>query len=105
MKPGAPSITSSDGDIQATTLTVKWSEPADNGGSPITAYRVVLLRNGAEITIQNVTDPGKTSLPVGDLDMNTEYNVMVFARNFVFEGPAGNKKARTKFEGENIVVI
>ena len=104
-KPGAPSITSSEGDIQATSLTVKWSEPADNGGSPITAYRVVLLRNGAKITNQNVTDPGETSLPVGNLDKNTEYNVMVFARNFVFEGPAGNKKVRTKVEGENIVVI
>ena len=104
-KPGAPSITSSEGDIQATSLTVKWSEPADNGGSPITAYRVVLLRNGAKITIQNVTDPGKRSLSVGDLDKDTEYNVMVFARNFVFEGPAGNKKVLTKFQGENILVI
>ena len=66
---------------------------------------MVLLRNGAEITIQNVTDPGKTSLPVGDLDKDTEYNVMVFARNFVFEGPAGNKKVLTKFQGENILVI
>ena len=66
---------------------------------------MVLLRNGAEITIQNVTDPGKTSLPVGDLEMNTEYNVSVFARNFVFEGPAGNKKVRTKVKGENIVII
>ena len=66
---------------------------------------MVLLRNGAEITNQNVTNPGKTSLPVGNLDKSTEYNVMVFARNFVFEGPGGNKKVRTKFEGENIVVI
>ena len=66
---------------------------------------MVLLRNGAEITNQNVSDPGKTSLPVGNLDKNTEYNVTVFARNFVFEGPAGNKTVRTKFEGENVVVI
>ena len=103
-KPGAPNITSSEGDIQATSLTVKWSEPPDDGGSPITAYRVVLLRNGVKITNQNVTDPGKTSLPVGNLDKNAEYNVKVFARNFVFEGRAGNKKVRTKFEGENVVI-
>ena len=66
---------------------------------------MVLLRSGAEIMIQNLTDPGKTSLPVGNLDKNTEYNVKVFARNVVFEGPAGNKKVRTKVEGENIEII
>ena len=66
---------------------------------------MVLLRNGAKITNQNVTDPGETSLSVGNLNKTTEYNVMVFARNFVFEGPAGNKKVRTEVEGENIVVI
>ena len=66
---------------------------------------MVLLRNGDEITNQNITNPVKRSLPVGNLDKDTEYNVTVFARNFVFEGPAGNKKVRTKFEGENIAVI
>ena len=65
----------------------------------------MLLKNGAEIANENVTDPDKTSLSVGGLDVNTEYNVSVFARNFVFEGPAKNGKVQTKFVGENIVVI
>ncbi|KAJ7384319.1 hypothetical protein OS493_022426 [Desmophyllum pertusum] len=98
-KPGSPTITSSTGDIQATSLTVKWTPPADNGGSPITAYRVVILKDGIEIKNVNITNPGTTSLSVGDLERVTKYIVKVFARNAVFQGPAGQKKMKTKYEG------
>ncbi|KAJ7371875.1 hypothetical protein OS493_022596 [Desmophyllum pertusum] len=98
-KPGSPTITSSTGDIQATSLSVKWTPPADNGGSPITAYRVVILKGGNEIKNVNITDPGTTSLSVGGLERNTEYIVKVFAINAVFEGLAGEKAMKTKFEG------
>ena len=101
-KPGAPGITSSDADIQATSLTINWREPTDNGGSPITAYRVVILRTGIEIRNENITDPSTTSLSVGGLDKDTKYTVKVFARNFVFEGPAGSKTVQTRHEGEAI---
>ncbi|XP_078381426.1 muscle, skeletal receptor tyrosine-protein kinase-like [Oculina patagonica] len=56
-KPGSPVIVFSSSDIQATSLTVKWTAPADDGGSPITAYRVVILKGGTEIRNENVTDP------------------------------------------------
>ena len=62
-KPGSPTIAQSD--IQATSLTVKWTVPADNGGSPITAYRVVILKDGANIKNFNITDPGTTSWNAG----------------------------------------
>ncbi|KAJ7384312.1 hypothetical protein OS493_022419 [Desmophyllum pertusum] len=98
-KPGSPAITSSAADIQATSLTVKWTPPADNGGSSITAYRVVILNGSSEIKNVNITDPGTTSLSVGGLERDTNYTVKVFARNAVFEGLAGEKVMKTKFEG------
>ncbi len=81
-------------------MTVKWTAPADDGGSPITAYRVVILKGDTEIKNENVTDPGITSLSVGGLERDTEYTVKVFARNAVFEGPAGEKALKTKYEGK-----
>ena len=101
-KPGSPAIISSTSDIQATSLTVKWTAPADDGGSPITAYRAVILKTGTEIKNENITDPSRTSLSVGGLERDTEYTVKVFARNAVFEGPAGERTVKTKYEGKNM---
>ncbi|XP_078379871.1 uncharacterized protein LOC144662805 isoform X2 [Oculina patagonica] len=98
-EPGFPAIVSSSSDIQATSMTVKWTAPADDGGSPITAYRVVILKGGTEIKNENVTDPGTTSLSVGGLERDTEYSVKVFARNAVFEGAATQKTIMTKIKG------
>ena len=95
--PGSPAIAQFD--ILATSLTVKWTAPADDGGSPITAYRVVVLKNGAEIKNFNITDPGTTSWNAGSLERNTTYTVKVLARNAVFEGFAAEKEVRTKYEG------
>ena len=100
-KPGSPTIRAKL-DIQATSLTVEWTAPADDGGSPITAYRVVILKGSTEIKNENITDPGSTSLPVGGLERNTTYTVKVFASNAVFEGLAGEKKVRTKYEGNKL---
>ena len=96
--PGSPDIISSATDIQATSLTVKWTAPADDGGSPITAYRVVILKGGTEIKNINITNPGITSWSEGGLDRETEYTLKVFARNAVFEGPAAEKAVKTKYE-------
>ena len=98
--PGSPTIGQLD--IQATSLTVDWNAPTDDGESPITAYRVVILKGRTEIKNVNITDPGKTSLSVGGLERNTTYTVKVFARNAVFEGLAVEKEARTKYEGNKL---
>ena len=81
---------------------MKWTAPADDGGSPITAFRVVILKTGTEIISEIITDPSTTGLSVGGLEMDTEYSVKVFARNAVFEGPAGEKKVKTKYEGNKM---
>ena len=61
---------------------------------------MVVLKGGTEIKSVNITDPGITSLSVGDLERDTEYNVKVFARNAVFEGPPRQKTIRTKTNGK-----
>ena len=99
-KPGVPTIVQLD--IQSTSLTIKWTAPADDGGSPITAYRVVILKGSTEISNNNITDPGTTSLSTGNLQRDTEYTVKVFARNAVFEGPGLEKAVKTKYEGKKL---
>ncbi|XP_022810254.1 tyrosine-protein kinase receptor Tie-1-like [Stylophora pistillata] len=98
-KPGAPSIVSSEESIQASSLTVRWTAPADDGGSPITGYIVIILKGDAEIKSVNITDPGKTSYTFGGLKRDTNYAVKVFARNVMFEGDPVVTMVKTKFEG------
>jgi len=99
-KPGSPTIAQLD--IQATSLTVKWTAPTDDGGSPITAYRVVILKDGTEIKNINITDLSTTSWNVGGLQRDTQYTVKVLAGNAVFEGPAVEKEVKTKSQGNNM---
>ena len=93
--PNSPRITVN---IQATSISVSWTAPAD-GGSPITAYRVVVLRGNTEIRNQNITDLLPKTIDIGGLTKSTNYTVKVFARNFVFEGNATERKIQTKFQG------
>ena len=94
--PGSPTVTV---DIEATSITVRWTKPADDGGSPITAYRVLILQGNRKIRNQNIT---KLSINIGGLIKSTNYTVKLFARNNVFEGKATEKKIQTKYEGEKI---
>ena len=98
--PGSPSIISTAADIEASSLTVRWTAPAGDGGSPITAYRVVILQGDNEIIDQNITDPTVREKLIEKLNRNTNYNVRVYARNFVFEGDAVQKDFKTNFEGK-----
>ena len=95
--PGSPSITLK---IEATSVTVTWLKPTDVGGSPITAYRVLVLQDSTEIENRNITQLLPTEIFIGGLNKSTNYTVRVFARNYVFEGTAAEKKIRTKFEGK-----
>ena len=79
---------------------MKWTAPADDGGSPITAYRVVILKTGTEIKNVNITDPGTKRLSIGGLERDNEYSVIVFARNRVFESIATQKTITTKIKGK-----
>lgn len=99
-KPGQASIISTEADVQASSLTVRWTAPADDGGSPITAYRLIMLKGDTEINSVNITGLPKTSHTFSGLEKDTNYTVKAFARNYVFEGDAALKTLKTKFEGE-----
>ena len=97
--PGSPTVTV---DIKATSITVNWTKPADDGGSPITAYRVLLLRGNTKIENRNITDLTAMQLDIGGLTKSTNYTIKLFARNYVFEGNAAERKIQTKYEGMRI---
>ncbi|CAH3156324.1 unnamed protein product [Porites lobata] len=94
--PGSPTFTV---DIEATSITVNWTKPADDGGSPITAYRVLILLGNTEIQNTNITDLTAMQLDIGGLTKSTNYIIKLFARNYVFEGNAAERKIQTKYEG------
>ena len=104
-KPGKASIKSSESVIQATLITIRWTAPADDGGSPITGYRMVLQKGETQIEKNNIADPGTTTYSFRGLEKNTNYTVKLFSRNFVFEGDPIVRTIKTKFEGEESQVI
>ena len=104
-KPGKASIKSSESLIQATLITIRWTAPADDGGSPITGYRMILQKGETEIEKDDITDPGTTSYSFRGLEKNTNYTVKLFSRNFVFEGDPSVWKISTLFEGEESQMI
>ena len=104
-KPGKASIKSSESVIQATLITIRWTAPADDGGSPITGYRMVLQKGETQIEKNDITDPGTTTYSFRGLEKNTNYTVKLFSRNFVFEGDPIVRTIKTKFEGMESQVI
>ena len=96
--PGSPTFTV---DIEATSITVNWKKPADDGGSPITAYRALILQGNTEIVNRNITDSAM-QLDIGGLTKSANYTIKLFARNYVFEGNAAERKIQTKYEGMKI---
>ena len=81
---------------------VRWTKPADDGGSPITAYRVLILRGNTWLEIRNITDTSVKYQVFGGLNKSTNYTIKLFARNYVFEGKATERKIQTKYEGMKI---
>ena len=86
-------------------ITIRWTAPADDGGSPITGYRLILQKGDTEIEKDEITNPGTTSYSFRGLEKDTNYTVKLFSRNFVFEGDPNIRKIRTIFEGEESQMI
>ena len=97
--PGSPTVTVK---TETTSITIRWTKPADDGGSPITAYRVLILRGNTTIENENFTDMSAKHQVVGGLNKSTNYTIKLFARNYVFEGQATERKIQTKNEGMKI---
>ena len=88
-------------EIEATSLTITWTAPDYDGGSPITGYHAVILHGGK--VIENKTlGAAEREYPFSDLKRSTNYTVKVSARNKVFEGDASELKVKIKYEGQYI---
>ena len=61
-------------DFQASSLTVRWKARADNGGSLITGYRMI-IKGDTERDSVKITDPGTTSHTFGGLERDTNYAI------------------------------
>ena len=98
--PGRPIITLTDEDIGATSLTVRWSAPADNGGRPVRDYRVVFrLQESGQVEKELIVGGQELHADVGDLEKSTRYRVEVSAINVSGEGPPGTEEVTTKNKG------
>ena len=86
-------------------ITIRWTAAADDGGSPITGYRLMLRKGETEIEKDNITDPETTTHSFRGLESDTNYTVKLFSRNFLFEGDPTIRKIRTLFEGEESQMI
>ena len=86
-RPSAPQnfATSS---IVSTAATVSWGLPASNGGSPITDYRVEILRDGRTWTVVPRAVSTARSVRISGLTPGTTYRVRVSAVNAIGVGPA-----------------
>jgi hypothetical protein len=66
----------------ATSATVAWAAPANNGGSAITGYKVTPYREGVAQAPVNVA-AGATSTTIGELPVGSSYTFTVIAVNSV----------------------
>ena len=68
-------------------VTVRWTAPASNGGSPVTGYRVVLKKGSKVVDTLALT---QRSVTLTSMSKNTGYTVQVRAINAVGTGPVSS---------------
>ena len=85
--PNAPSLTSVS--AQSAAVMVGFASPGFNGGSPVTAYRLVATPTGGGTAVSS-DDCVVTPCLISGLENGTEYTVTVAAINGVGVGPASS---------------
>ena len=86
----------------ATAVNLTWAEPASDGGSPVTGYKVEAKRSGERSYGVVVADTGsaRRAYSHADASPGTEYEYRVYAINPAGTGPASEtSKATTKKAG------
>lgn len=87
-RPSSPTDLSSS--VEAGSVTLDWQPPLDDGGTPVTGYRV--LRDGEEVARVDATT---LTLVDDQIDEGVEYSYSVTAHNDVGAGPAAAVVVRT----------
>ena len=86
----------------ATAVNLTWAEPASDGGSPVTGYKVEAKRSGERSYGVVVADTGsaRRAYSHADASPGTEYEYRVYAINPAGTGPASEtSKATTEKAG------
>ena len=76
---------------------MRWTAPANNGGRPVTGYRVRVLQG--HTVVKGITIGDVRKLDLGELKIGTKYILEVYARNVAGEGAPGTKTVTTKYQG------
>lgn len=84
--PGAPIITGATPSNSA--ITVTWTPPTDDGGSPLTSYTVVATTNGQTTSVD--APNSSRSATVAGLQNGDAYTISVYASNTVGAGDAAH---------------
>ena len=78
---------------------MRWIAPANDGGSPVTGYILIIL-HGGNFILNKTTSAAANDYLVESLTRDTNYTLRVLAMNKVFQGAASEKVVRTKYEGK-----
>ena len=73
--------------ISATSMSLSWERPLDDGGTPITNY-IITYHSNAEDHMTINTDIVQFTIQLNDLAPFTAYQLQVSAENFIGIGPA-----------------
>lgn len=83
--PGAPSI--SDVSPSETSVDLTWLSPSDDGGEPVSEYRIALWVGG---TLVHENTSASTRLQMSGLQGGTRYRVEIWSRNAVGLSPSAS---------------
>ncbi len=80
-------------------ITVKWTAPEDNGGSPITNYVIKYGTSSTSLTSVKEPSAGATEYTISGLETGTKYYVQIAAENAVGIGEYSNVISATTSSG------
>ena len=96
VQPGEPEITVTDSDIEVSYITLRWTPPSNDGGSPVIDYNVAVDGDDQLRTLPPVTG---TQTLIDNLKSKSSYTFILSARNIVGYGRSVSRTIKTKFEG------